>query len=76
MVDQQLFQFAYIPKYEEAINALASIADPEDWDFSDARVKKMLFSKITSNILSGKSKTRTRLLILPKINLLVSILAL
>lgn len=76
MVDQQLFQFAYIPKYEEAINALASMADPEDWDFSDARVKKMLFSKITSNILSGKSKTRTRLRILPKINLLVSILVL
>lgn len=22
MVDQQLFQFAYIPKYEEAINGL------------------------------------------------------
>lgn len=45
MVDQQLFQFAYIPKYEEAINALASIADPEDWDFSDARVKKNVILK-------------------------------
>lgn len=40
MADQQLFQFAYIPRYDDAISALASIADPEDWDFSDAEVKK------------------------------------
>lgn len=40
MTNQQLFQFAYIPKYEDVINALASMADSEDWDFSDAKVKK------------------------------------
>ena len=45
MTDQQLFQFAFIPKYEDAINALASMADPEDWDFSDARVKKNVILK-------------------------------
>lgn len=37
---QQLLQFAYIPKYAEAINALAAMADPEEWDFSDAKEKK------------------------------------
>lgn len=45
MTDQQLFQFAYIPKYEDVINALASMADPEDWDFSDAKVKKNVILK-------------------------------
>lgn len=45
MADQQLFQFAYIPKYDDAIKALASIADPEDWDFSDSKVKKNVILK-------------------------------
>lgn len=45
MADQQLFQFAYIPKYEDAISALAAMADPEEWDFSDAKVKKNVILK-------------------------------
>ena len=37
----QLFEFAYFPKYEEAIRNLAeNLADPETRDFSDATQKK------------------------------------
>ncbi|NLN64684.1 MAG: DUF3825 domain-containing protein [Clostridiaceae bacterium] len=36
-----LFEFAYCPKYNDAINYLAtSLADSEPWDFSDATEKK------------------------------------
>ena len=36
-----LFEFAFIPKYNEAIDFLATkLADPEEWDFSDAIEKK------------------------------------
>lgn len=37
----ELFQFAFFLKYEESISNLADcIADPEEWDFSDAPVKR------------------------------------
>lgn len=42
---QQLLAFAYIPKYEDAFQALANMADPEDWDFSDARKKSNVILK-------------------------------
>ncbi len=39
--NNQLFQFAYIPKYEDAISYLAdTLADKEAWDFSDNKVKQ------------------------------------
>lgn len=39
----KLFEFAYFPSYEDQIKELAeSIADPEVWDFSDA--KKCIYS--------------------------------
>lgn len=38
--DSVLFAFAYFPKYDNAIEFLANtLADPEDWDFSDATRK-------------------------------------
>jgi len=37
---QQLLAFAYLPKYDEAVAALARMADPEEWDFSDSPHKK------------------------------------
>ena len=37
---QQLFAFAFIPKYEETIASLARMADSEEWDFSDSQNKK------------------------------------
>lgn len=42
---QQLFDFAYIPKYEDAFQALAKMADHEEWDFSDARKKSNVILK-------------------------------
>ena len=42
---QQLLAFAYIPKFEDAFQALANMADPEDWDFSDARKKSNVILK-------------------------------
>lgn len=42
MAELQLFQFAYIPRYDDAINALAGMADPEDWDFSDSKEKNVI----------------------------------
>lgn len=37
---QELFKFAFIPKYQETIDILANLADPENWDFSDSKNKK------------------------------------
>lgn len=42
---QQLFEFAYIPKFEDAFQALADMADPEEWDFSDSRRKSNVILK-------------------------------
>lgn len=33
---QQLLEFAFIPNYDQAFQALANMADPEEWDFSDS----------------------------------------
>ncbi len=33
---QQILAFAYIPKYDLAFQALADMADPEEWDFSNS----------------------------------------
>jgi len=38
--NSKLFQFAFFPKYDDSIKYLAEkLADPEDWDFSDAKTK-------------------------------------
>lgn len=35
-----LFTFAYFPNYDKAVEFLAeNLADPEDWEFSDASKK-------------------------------------
>lgn len=39
-IQQELFKFAFVPKYQLAIDSLANLADPEDWDFSDAKSRK------------------------------------
>lgn len=44
-IQQELFKFAFIPKYQLAIDSLANLADPEDWDFSDAKSKKYAILK-------------------------------
>lgn len=63
---QQLFDFAYIPKYEDAFQALAKMADHEEWDFSDARKKSAHLQSSVShypkimhslNIKNGRSDT-------------------
>lgn len=37
---QELLKFAYFPTYSKSVEYLAvNLADPEDWDFSDARKK-------------------------------------
>lgn len=36
-----LFEFAFFPNYDESVRGLAEkLADKEEWDFSDAKVKK------------------------------------
>ena len=42
---QQLLAFAFIPKYEQAFQALADMADPEEWDFSDSQKKTNVILK-------------------------------
>ena len=44
-ISQQLLAFAYIPRYEDAFQALANMADPEEWDFSDSRKKSNVILK-------------------------------
>ena len=42
----ELFEFAYIPKYDEAIRHLAeSLAEKEEWDFSGTEVKRYAILK-------------------------------
>ena len=51
-----LFTFAYFPKYDKAIEYLAeNLADPEDWEFSDASKKNYsILKNYLELLLSGK----------------------
>lgn len=57
----ELFKFAFFPKFDDAIEYLANkLADPEEWDFSDATVKKNAILKnyleFTFRKLNGEKK--------------------
>ena len=62
-----LFTFAYFPNYDKAIAYLAEIlADPEDWEFSDASKKN---HSILKNYLEPiVSKINLRKITLRRIN--------
>jgi hypothetical protein len=48
----ELFKFAVFPNYEQAITFLAdTLADKEDWDFSDTVTKSNIIVKPQSNWL-------------------------
>lgn len=57
----QLFTFAYFPNYDKAVAYLAeSLADKEEWDFTDATDKSIQYFATILSTFSERSSLKTK----------------